>query len=636
MHSVRYLSGGRQPWAASRFVVLGARFGTAQRGLMARTRWIGVGLMIGLVQSVIVPPLTAQVRCPGGVISEIVFEIQKPLGSDGTSSRTLGWVFNTLNFVHVRTHEQVVRWELHFDQGDCLDPALIEESERSLRSLRYVSEAEIDPESLGAGRHRVHVRLRDAWPLSGGVGLSFDQGVALTGISVNHRNVLGTGTRLGLFRNVYRERRRVGLIVRQPNLFGSRIDGTLQRGRTRSGEFFSESLVRPFSGEFGVGAFRQVARKRDDYFSYSVDPSTGYSQALLRFEEERYEVSVQRRWGDERSARLVTGLGLSREEIRFPFDEAGFVLIVDDAFDEPLAATGPFPTEIRRQVRDHAASRVTFTLGLRGLTFGSVMGLDALEAPQDVFTGGALTLTAAPTISSGDEPADVYLRAQGAWGARSAHTYLRLWGDLQTRHVGSEPSGTPSGGPAGWRDLIYELHGSGYWLPSAGTRLFTRVSYTAGYSLDRPFQLTLGGREAIRGYNDDAYPAARRFLATVEQRFPLRAVSTGWADVGVAFFADVGRGWAGAVPFGRDSGWRAGAGAGLRFGLPAGASNVVRLDVGLPMTGEREEQGVLFRVYTELFGLLDRRSWPTQVERSRWYGTDPDLTRRPYNPLAGN
>ncbi|MGB1778111.1 MAG: hypothetical protein ACPHQP_01025, partial [Longimicrobiales bacterium] len=95
-------------------------------------------------------------------------------------------------------------------------------------------------------------------------------------------------------------------------------------------------------------------------------------------------------------------------------------------------------------------------------------------------TGGALTLTAAPTISSGDEPADVYLRAQGAWGARSAHTYLRLWGDLQTRHVGSEPSGTPSGGPAGWRDLIYELHGSGYWLPSAGTRLFTRVSYTAG------------------------------------------------------------------------------------------------------------------------------------------------------------
>ena len=48
------------------------------------------------------------------------------------------------------------------------------------------------------------------------------------------------------------------------------------------------------------------------------------------------------------------------------------------------------------------------------------------------------------------------------------------------------------------------------------------------------------------------------------------------------------------------------------------------------------DQGVIFRLYTELFGLLDRRSWPTQTERSHWYGLDPDLTERPVNPLAGN
>jgi hypothetical protein len=604
---------------------------------MARTRVIGVGLMIALVMGASPVPLFAQVRCPGGVISEIVLDIEKPLGSDGTSPGSVfGWVFRTMNFLHIRTHERAVRWELLFEEGDCFDPVVIEESERSLRSLRYVSEAEVTPESLGAGHHRVYVRVRDSWAITGGLALSFDGGVAVTGVTVNHRNVLGTGTRLGLFRTVYRERRRAGVIVRQPNLFGSRIDGTLHRGTTRAGDYVTQSLFRPYAGEFGTGAFRQVARKRDDYFAYSVDPSTGYSQALLRFEEERYEVSVQRRWGGGRSARLVTGLGLSREEIRFPFGDDGFALVVDDEFGDPVASTEPFRTQMRRQLFDHAASRVTFTLGVRDLTFTSIMGLDALEAPQDVFTGGALMLTAAPAISTGDEPADVYLRAQGAWGHLSTQTYLRLWGDVQTRRVGSEPGGTSSGQPRGWRDLIYELHGSGYWLPSLGTQLFTRVSYTAGYSLDRPFQLTLGGREAIRGYNDDAYPAARRFLATLEQRFPLRAVSTGWADVGIAFFADVGRGWAGAVPFGQDSGWRAGAGAGLRFGLPAGASNVVRVDLGLPMTGRREEQGVLFRVYTELFGLLDRRSWPTQVERSRWYGTDPDLTRRPYNPLAGN
>ncbi len=51
---------------------------------------------------------------------------------------------------------------------------------------------------------------------------------------------------------------------------------------------------------------------------------------------------------------------------------------------------------------------------------------------------------------------------------------------------------------------------------------------------------------------------------------------------------------------------------------------------------DRRPSGVIFRVSTELFGLLDRLSWPPQVERSRWYGTSLDLMTRSYNPLAGN
>lgn len=49
-----------------------------------------------------------------------------------------------------------------------------------------------------------------------------------------------------------------------------------------------------------------------------------------------------------------------------------------------------------------------------------------------------------------------------------------------------------------------------------------------------------------------------------------------------------------------------------------------------------DDRGVVFRLYTELFGLLDRRAWPSQTERSRWYSVDPNLTERPVNPLAGN
>ena len=140
----------------------------------------------------------------------------------------------------------------------------------------------------------------------------------------------------------------------------------------------------------------------------------------------------------------------------------------------------------------------------------------------------------------------------------------------------------------------------------------------------------------MRAYNEDAYPGARRLLLTLEQRTPMPGWSTGLADLGFAFFADAGRVTGGDVPYGVDSGWKAGVGAGLRIGMPSGAQNVIRLDLGLPLTEDLDGKGVTFRIYTELFGLLDRRGWPTQTERSRWYGIDPDLTTRPVNPLARN
>ncbi len=154
--------------------------------------------------------------------------------------------------------------------------------------------------------------------------------------------------------------------------------------------------------------------------------------------------------------------------------------------------------------------------------------------------------------------------------------------------------------------------------------------------MDRPFQLTLGGREAVRGYNEDAFPGAKRLVATLEQRIPFPGLNISFVDLGLAGFVDAGKVWAGDVPYGATSKWEAGVGVGIRIAVPAGGQSVLRMDLGLPVTGQREEKGVAFRFYTEVFGLLDRRSRPTQTERSRWYGVDPDLTSRPVNPLAGN
>ena len=573
--------------------------------------------------------------CAAGAISEITFDRQKPFLPEATSQEaSLGWLFRGMNSIHVPTKEQTIRWELLFREGDCFDAVLLQESERKLRSLPYIAEAQVRSDQLADGSHRVGVTTLDGWALTLALVLEVQAGdFQVTGFSATAKNLLGTGTAVGYFRSTFRERQRIGGLVRQPNLFGTRIDGTFHGGSTRTENYYSESLFLPFTGEVGANAFRQVAHGRDDYFAYSVEPSLGFTQALVRYEAEEYEGTFERRFGDQAGLRFLAGLGVSREVVRFPFGAAGVQIVQDNDFGQPLPAPSEVATELSPQIRDHATNRVNFTIGVRDLRFGTRLGLDALAAVQDIQLGTDLTLTVAPGFPLGDDNvSDVLTRFKGRTGLAAGDLYLVVDGDFQARHVFSDEDG----GPLDWRDVLWELTGIGYWSFSETSTLLSRIQYTSGSKMDRPFQLTLGGREAVRSYNDDAYPAARRFLATLEQRIPFPGLSTSFADLGLAGFVDVGKMWAGNVPYGADSDWEAGVGVGLRIGLPAGGQNVLRMDFSLPMTGQREEKGVGFRLYTELFGLLDRRAWPTQTERSRWYGVDPDLTERPVNPLAGN
>jgi hemolysin activation/secretion protein len=279
-------------------------------------------------------------------------------------------------------------------------------------------------------------------------------------------------------------------------------------------------------------------------------------------------------------------------------------------------------------------TRLNITLGVRDIRFRNVVGFDALLASQDVESGLGLQVTVAPGArSGGDAVDDILFRGEARLGLRIREVYLNFGVDAQARHAFTALEGE---GRTGWRDVMYELNGNGYWDHGGRGQLFGRAQLAGASRLDRPFQLTLGGRESIRGYNEDAYPGRQRLLLTLEERLEMPELSTSFADVGLVAFADAGQIWAGDVPFGETPGWTAAVGAGLRLGLPAGAPNVLRVDLALPLTGDRDTRGTVFRVYAELLGLLDRRAWPTQIERSRWYGVDPDLTTRPVNPLAGN
>ncbi len=108
-----------------------------------RLQWF---VLLGCLSAATPSALAAQgpQACAAGRISEIAFDRQKPFLPEATAEdASLGWLFRGMNEVHIPTTEQTICWEILFEEGDCLDPVLLQESERNLWGLPFVAEARV-------------------------------------------------------------------------------------------------------------------------------------------------------------------------------------------------------------------------------------------------------------------------------------------------------------------------------------------------------------------------------------------------------------------------------------------------------------------------------------------------------------
>src|SRR6266581_3512877 len=115
---------------------------------------------------------------------------------DLTDPRENNWLFRLANRVHIKTRPNVIRTQLLFKPGDPYSRRVLDESERILRSARYLYDASIRAESFHDGRVDVVVRTWDVWTLNLGFNFSRSGGANSTGAQIEELNVLGTGIAL--------------------------------------------------------------------------------------------------------------------------------------------------------------------------------------------------------------------------------------------------------------------------------------------------------------------------------------------------------------------------------------------------------------------------------------------------------
>jgi len=573
--------------------------------------------------------------CPGGIVREVAVDNHSIFDVDeiDPEHRFRRWFFSLANRTHRRTRQSFVRKELLFRAGDCLDPLRLEESERILRSYRFIADASVDAVPVEDGVYDVVVQTHDEWSLELNVRPEFDDGFRITRIAATEENLLGTGTRLGVFRTARRDQQDFGADLQTPRLGGTRLDARFAGGTTRSGYFFEESLAYPFVAEIGKYAFAQDVSARQDFFAYAAAPAADYELLMLPFETARAHASMAMRLGRPGDF-TVLGAGLSWEELafdRFPAEVAtasGGDLVFLQSPDSPNSEQAHL--EVLRSVASQSRPvhfiRLSAMAGRRQIRFVERRGLDAIRGEQDVRVGfqalGSVGVERRWTPSGEDRAVELRAREDRRhdFGLQGQTAFFAgLAGETWVFNSDFGIEGAWLFRDRTFRNILGELGAHLYWQPHAAPRhtLTARLYLAGGWRVARPFQLTIGGPDKVRGYGRYDFPVGQAVVFNLEDRIAFGGPLSDAVDLSLAVFLDAGAGWPGQVPFGAASGLRASVGAGFRVGFPAGTQRLpFRLDAAVPLQAGGL-RSIRFRIGVSAVASLLEGFGNPQMDRSR-------------------
>lgn len=592
--------------------------------------WRPALLLLALLTPLPLPSMAQE--CPEGRISYIFIDNRSIFDTAELPPDTrFLWAYRLANTLHYRTREEFIRNELLFRTGECMDTLLLAETERLLRNYPFIARSDVFSVPQPDGTQHVIVDTQDEWTTRVDVGFEFEDGFRFTGISLAEENFLGRGMLMRLFFEEDRERQDMGLELGTPRLMGTRWDARISLGQTRTGNFFEESLFYPFVGEVGRLAARQSFLRRETLFSYVLPHDREHTNLLLPFVDRRWDLVGGIRLGEPGNL-TVLGAGMSGESVQFGTYPFGTEVVRRTDFTRTDPASPAQIQEVAPQVQERTASRVNFFLGQRNLRFVQRRGLDALKGIQDIQVGTEIFVGIGRTLDVTGEggvdlPDDLHTQISLFVGGAWEEWTLNAQGRVEARQT--YPSGSMG---KDWKDVFGEADAYFYWQPAAQpehTVLF-RLSAAGGWEVETPFQLTLGGPEAVRGYREEEFPGAQRVVFTWEDRFYLAWPAPELFDFGLSVFLDMGHIQPGDVPFGVKPGWRSSLGLGVRFGLPPGTRTMTRVDVALPLKSRVQLKDLVLRLsLKEVLGLLPGVR-DAQLIRSLRSGVRPSVIALPW------
>jgi outer membrane protein assembly factor BamA len=491
-----------------------------------------------------------QMVADGAVIGRIDLDIRQIFNEK--DQREDNSLFRLANDLHIQTKQPTIAAQLLFRVGDRYNPKKLAETERNLRTLRYIYDARVVPVKYEGGKVEVKVITKDVWTLSPGISFGRSGGTNNTRFELEEHNLLGWGKTIQVSHGANVDRSTNAIDYEDANLFGSRwtLGAYYAHSNDGSDRNFSSgmpfySLDTPWSVTVKARKYRRTVSRYNlgeivDQFQRAesyYEVSGGLSSGLIDGWTKRWTAGV--RYDDNKYSQVVTDFPAAvlpaKRTVSYPY--VGFNLVQDDY----------------RKVGDQNQIGRT-----EDLYFGTLLGVEL------GFSNSAFGANRNAAI----------INANASKGFQiTPATQLFLTSTFTGRVEGSDV-----------RNLILDGVATYYWRIQPDKVFYVFLGGTTTKALDPDTQLLIGGDSGLRGYPLRYESGTSRMLLTVEQRFYTEWYPFRLARFGAAIFADVGRTWGSGVVGNSDPGTLSDIGGGLRFGnTRSGLGNVLHIDFAYPV-----------------------------------------------------
>ena len=511
-------------------------------------------------------PSFIELEAAGAIIGDIrvvtnnIFDMQ--------NERENGALYRAANAIHIQTWPSVVRDKILFKTGERVSVHAIEETERLLRSNRFLYEVSIIPMAYHDGVIDVEVRTRDTWTLQPGLSASRSGGSNRTNVGFTETNALGSGILVGVNRVTDPDRTGTVYQVSDPHAFDGWTAINYSLSQLSDGESRTISVNRPFYAldtRWAAG----IKTAQDDRLNSVFENGN----TLAKYRHRQETVDAFGGW-----SRGLVGDWVQRYSVGLNYQK--------DAYN----TEGDFPAPAQLPT-DQTLVTPYFLYQVVQDNYEKYKNLDLIQRPEYFVMGFQSSVQLGRSLTSLGSSQQLWLYTLSA----SDGYRVRTGGILLTS--------VSTSGQTGYGPLDKQANDGSikfYSRPDSRTLIYTALSAGMVRDATGSVQLFVGGDTGLRGYPRNYQSGDNRVVFNVEDR-----VYTDWYPfqlfrVGGAVFYDLGRAWGGPTANTEHTGWLSDVGFGLRILSARSAfGNVLHLDLAFPLNRDPNIKNVQFLVQTQ-------------------------------------